>query len=251
MKPQSKTLFVAAGSVLLTLIACAAPAQPTAASAQESSAIRWEVSQPDDGDGDPRLQLRAKQSTSSIALDGARAEFSAARDTLGGGRGPVSFSVVHAAGRLDCTGSLNAAYEGEGQCRFAPDAGFATALESRGVGTPTRKEQLAMLMVDATVELADGLIDAGLRPHTGELVAAAALKVTPAYVRDLQSGALRLTSINDAIACKALGVDRDYVRGLAAAGYAKLTSDQVISMKALGITPDYARSMNAAAGGTQ
>lgn len=103
MKPQSKTLFVAAGSVLLTLIACAAPAQPTAASAQESSAIRWDVSQPDDGDGDPRLQLRAKQSTSSVALDGARAEFSAARDTLGGGRGPVSFSVVHAAGRLDCT----------------------------------------------------------------------------------------------------------------------------------------------------
>lgn len=115
MKPQSKTLFVAAGSVLLTLIACAAPAQPTAASAQESSAIRWDVSQPDDGDGDPRLQLRAKQSTSSVALDGARAEFSAARDTLGGGRGPVSFSVVHAAGRLDCTGSLHAAYEGEGQ----------------------------------------------------------------------------------------------------------------------------------------
>jgi hypothetical protein len=105
-----------------------------------------------------------------------------------------------------------------------------------------------MLMVDATTALADGLIGEGVRPKDGsDLIAAAALGVTGAYVRELQSGALRLTAIDDAIACKALGVDGAYVRGLAAAGYASLSSDEVVSLKALGVTPDYARSMNAAA----
>ena len=52
-----------------------------------------------------------------------------------------------------------------------------------------------------------------------DLIAAAALEVTPAYVRDLQSEALVLTDVEDAIACKALGVDGAYVRGLASAGY--------------------------------
>lgn len=248
MKARINALFVAAGAAVLPVIACTAPAQQSQAAALASDAIRWEVTVRDSGAHAPRLRLSQRKSTSDLQLDGRRAEFGAARSALGGAAGPVSFSVVHEAGRLDCSGRLNAAFDGAGHCRFQPDAGFARALSDRGIGTPSRDQQLAMLMVDATTALADGLIGEGVRPKDGsDLIAAAALGVTGAYVHELQSGALRLTAIDDAIACKALGVDGAYVRGLAAAGYASLSSDEVVSLKALGVTPDYARSMNAAA----
>src|SRR3546814_13190992 len=90
-----------------------------------------------------------------------------------------------------------------------------------------------MLMVDATVALADGLTEAGLRPRdSDDLIAAAALKLSPAYVRALRGGALKLDSIDDAIACRALGVDGAYVRELAAAGYADLSAEDVVGRKA-------------------
>src|SRR3546814_1381027 len=74
-----------------------------------------------------------------------------------------------------------------------------------------------MLLVDASIELADGLTREGVRPKDADdLIAAAALDVRPEYVRDLKSEALVLTDVEDAIACKALGVDGAYVRGLAA-----------------------------------
>src|SRR3546814_20134692 len=70
-----------------------------------------------------------------------------------------------------------------------------------------------MLLVDASIELADGLTREGVRPKDADdLIAAAALDVRPEYVRDLKSEALVLTDVEDAIACKALGVDGAYVR---------------------------------------
>src|SRR3546814_8624344 len=89
-----------------------------------------------------------------------------------------------------------------------------------------------MLMVDATLALADGLTDAGLRPEdSDDLIAAAALKISPAYVRELRGGALKLESIDDVIACRALGVDGAYVRELADAGYADLDAEDIVDRK--------------------
>lgn len=244
-----KPLVVAAGIALFSVIACAAPAAPGKAATSAEGDIEWTVSQRGPNAGAPTLRLRERKSTSDMRLDGRRAEFSGARAALGGSAGPVAFRVTHDAGQLTCRGTLTAAFAGAGRCSFIPDADFSRALEQRGLGTPTRRDQMAMLMVNANLALADGLIKEGLKPRdNGELIAAAALNVTPAYVRELRSGALKIDSIDTAIACKALSVDGAYVRGLASAGYTNLTSDQVVSMKALGVTPDYARSINAAAG---
>src|SRR3546814_12602416 len=107
-----------------------------------------------------------------------------------------------------------------------------------------------MLMVDATLALADGLTDAGLRPEdSDDLIAAAALKISPAYVRELRGGALKTESIDDVIACCALGVDGAYVRVLADAGHAARAAEDIVGMKALGLTGDYAWTMNAQRGG--
>lgn len=242
-----KAPLIAASAVLLTVLACAAPS--TAADTLVMSDIAWTATAAT-GNSEPQLRVRYKQSNSDVSLDGARRELAPVRAALQGSGGPVSFTVVHSAGTLACTGTLARAFEGEGGCRFTSDPKFETALGERGLAPGRRSDLLAMVLVDATIELADGLIAAGVKPKdTDDLIAAAALDVTPDYVRDLKSEALVLTDIDDAIACKALGVDGAYVRGLAAAGYRKLSADEVVSMKAMGVTGEYAQAMNRAAGG--
>lgn len=245
-----KALFIAGGTALLSILACSAPT--AAADPLVLSDIGW-IAEPAGGKkGAPRVRIQHRQSSSDQTLDGSRAHFAAAMAALGrNAPGPVSFSVAHEAGTLACTGTLTRAFEGRGECRFTSDPAFERRLGERGLSPDKRSTLLAMLLVDATIELADGLTREGVRPKDADdLIAAAALEVTPAYVRDLQSEALVLTDVEDAIACKALGVDGPYVRGLAAAGYRKLAADEVVGMKAMGVTGEYAQAMNRAVGGS-
>ena len=95
--------------------------------------------------------------------------------------------------------------------------------------------------------LIDGLTRQGVPPESADdVIAAAALEVTPEYVAELQAAGLKLAKLDDAVACRALEVDADYVRSLAAAGY-HADAEQVVAMKAVGVTPEYARRMTAAA----
>lgn len=242
-------MLFAGGAALLSILACSAPT--AAADPLVLSDVRW-VAEPATGKkGAPRVRIQHKQSNSDQTLDGSRAHFAAAQAALGRDTaGPVSFTVAHDAGTLSCTGTLTRAFEGKGECRFTSDPGFERQLSERGLAPDRRSTLLAMLMVDATIDLADGLTREGVRPKDADdLIAAAALQVRPEYIRDLQSEALALTDIEDAIACKALGVDGAYVRGLAAAGYRKLSADDVVGMKAMGVTGEYAQAMNRAAKG--
>lgn len=242
-----KMPIIAAATALLTIVACAAPSN--AADPLVMTSIEWKATP---GKSQPHFRVSHQGSSSDLSLDTARAGLASARTALRGAAGPVAFTVNHAAGTLACTGTLTRAFEGTGRCRFTSDPAFEAALASRGLTPERRSDMLAMLMVDATIVLADGLTDVGVKPEgADDLIAAAALEVTPAYVRDLKSEALVLTDVDDAIACKALGVDGAYVRGLAGAGYRRLSADDVVGMKALGVTGDYAMAMNRATQGAK
>ena len=244
-----KAIYLATGAALLSVIACAAPS--TAADPLVLGDIEWKAT-PAEGKGGPQLRISRRTSDSDVAIDGTRPELAGTEAALRGRTGPISFTVVHEAGTLACTGSLAAAFDGAGRCRFTADPAFERALASRGLAPDRRDDLLAMLTVDATIALADGLTAEGVKPKDDDdLIAAAALKVTPAYVRDLKSEALRLTDVEDAIACKALGVDGHYVRGLAAAGYRNLDPDDVVAMKAMDVSPEYAQAINRARGSGQ
>lgn len=245
-----KTPLIAATGALLTILACAAPG--TAAAPLVIGDIDWTATPAAAAAGESAGQLRVhhQKFNSDVSLDRARPELVPVRTALRGAAGPVSFTVEHDAGTLACVGTLQRPFAGTGSCRFTSDARFEAALGARGLAPARRSDLLAMLLVDATINLADGLTDAGLKPDDADdLIAAAALEISPAYIRDLTSEALVLTDVDDAIACKALGVDATYVRALAAAGYRALSASDVVGMKALGVTGDYAAAMNRAARG--
>lgn len=244
-----KALYFAGGAALLSILACSAPT--AAADPLVLSDVSW-VAEPASGKrGAPRLRIQHSKSSSDQSFDGSRPHLAAAEAALDRRTpGPVDFTVTHDAGTLACRGTLTGAFAGKGECRFTSDPGFERELGERGLSPDHRSTLLAMLLVDATIALADGLAREGVRPKDADdLIAAAALDVRPEYIRDLRSEALVLTDVEDAIACKALGVDGAYVRGLAEAGYRKLSADEVVSMKAMGVSAEYARAMNRAAGG--
>ena len=244
-----KALNFAGVAALLSILACSAPT--AAADPLVLTDVRW-IAEPAGGKKSaPRIRIQHRKSSSDQSFDGSRPYFAGAEAALGRrAPGAVSFTVTHDAGTLACSGTLTGAFDGKGVCRFTSDPGFERELSERGLAPDQRSSLLAMLLVDASIELADGLAREGVRPRdANDLIAAAALDVRPEYVRDLKSEALVLTDVDDAIACKALGVDGAYVRGLAAAGYRKLSADEVVGMKAMGVTGEYARAMNRAAGG--
>ena len=238
-----KALYFAGTAALLSILACSAPT--AAAAPLVLTDVRW-IAEPAGGKKSaPRIRIQHRKSSSDQSFDGSRPYFAGAEAALGRKTpGPVSFTVTHDAGTLACSGTLTGAFDGKGTCRFTSDPVFERELNERGLQPDQRSSLLAMLLVDASIELADGLTREGVRPKD-----AAALDVRPEYVRDLKSEALVLTDVGDAIACKALGVDGAYVRGLAAAGYRKLSADEVVGMKAMGVTGEYARAMNSAAAG--
>src|SRR3546814_20381242 len=105
--------------------------------------------------------------------------------------GPVSFTVTHDAGTLACSGTLTGAFDGKGTCRFTSDPVFERELNERGLQPDQRSSLLAMLLVDASIELADGLTRAGVRPKDADdQIAASELDQRHAYVRHLKSEAL-------------------------------------------------------------
>lgn len=244
-----KTLIFTGAAALLSILACSAPS--AAADPLVLSDIRWIAESAGGKNGVPRVRMQHEKSSSDQNFDGSRPHFAAAEAALGRTTpGPVSFTVTHGAGTLACSGTLARAFEGSGKCRFTSDPAFERALGARKLAPDERSTLLAMLLVDASIELADGLTREGVRPqNANDLIAAAALDVRPEYIRDLKSETLVLTDIDDAIACKALGVDGAYIRGLAAAGYRKLSTEDAVGMKAMGITGDYALAMNRAVGG--
>lgn len=253
-----KTLIFASSLVVLSVLACTTPSQPATAAAQEGRAddgaergdVRWTVEPAGGKEGAPKLRLSHSKSSSDLSLDAdlgvKRPEFDAAQSALGG-NGPVRFAVRHESGTLECSGTLAKSYRGEGRCSFTPDTAFERDLAARGLAPDKRGDIFAMFIVDATIELADGLTAEGVKPaDSDELIAAAALDVTPAFVRGFKGTSLALSEIDDAVAFRALGVSGDYVRDLNAAGFAKLGIDDVTGMKALGVTGDYVRELTAA-----
>ena len=103
------------GAALLSVFACAAPS--TAADPPVPGDIAWRAD-PATSDGGPLLRVSRKTSSSDVVIDGTRSEFADARAALGGGPGPISFTIVHEAGTLACSGRLTGAFDGE-NCRGA------------------------------------------------------------------------------------------------------------------------------------
>jgi hypothetical protein len=158
---------------------------------------------------------------------------------------PVAFRIVREAGRFDCGGHVRAR-SGTGQCRFAPDAGFAAELARRGVGTPTANQQLQLTLARTSMTLLDAL-DSGRyqRPSVDDLVNAGIHGADAAYVEAIGEAGYNPRTVDGLVDMRIHGVSVDFVREMRALGYGALRSEELVALRIHGLTPDYVRELRA------
>jgi hypothetical protein len=212
--------------------------------AAEPIAIDWTLA-PGAASGQARLRIavRAEQSTSTADIPAA--ELQGLGDPPADG--PVRFSLVREAGRLDCEGTVRER-RGAGDCRFTGDEAFAGALERRGIGRPDTREQLELALRGVGLALVDELERQGYRPPTASnLVAVGIFRIDPAWLKALDAVGYRAGSIDKLVALRIFHVEPEWIREMEALGpnFRDLRPDTLVAMRIHRVTPEFARRMQA------
>lgn len=157
----------------------------------------------------------------------------------GAGSHPLSFAIVHEAGRLDCSGHGGDSFA-VGTCSFTADPGFTQLLQARGIGRPTDEQQFGLMAVNARREMIDAVAAANYpTPSIDDLMSLAALGVNGAYISEMARAGYRPKTIDTLIQFKALNITPEWIRQFVNIGYGNLPGDELVELKALNITPEF------------
>ena len=226
-------LLAAASAALLPTTAFGAPALP----------IDWQISPAADGRVQLSLETREDGGRSVNSWPVAAADLAGLDPALLSAAGPVPvrFTYRREAGEIACQGQL-ARRRGSGECRFAPDAGFAEVLAARGIARPDRRQAYQLTIAGVGIGLVDELKRQGYAtPRVDDLVAAGIHGVTLPYVRAMAAAGYRVGTIDRLVAFRIHGVSADYVRALATAspGLSRMAPDALVAMRIHGVTPGW------------
>jgi beta-lactamase regulating signal transducer with metallopeptidase domain len=166
-------------------------------------------------------------------------------DQIDGLNAPLHFPIRREAGTFTVDGVCR-----RGVCAgtfaFAPDAAFAEALATRGIGRPSPQESLSLAIADVGVAYLDALAAAGYaKPDVPMLVRAAQHGVDADYLHGMTALGYRAGSLDALITLRDHGVDSVFIRGMEAAGYAHLSAEELRVARDHGADPEYARGMTA------
>ncbi len=246
-----KILFAAAAAAPIGIVPALTLGSASPAGAQQQmESISWSVEQ--EGTRSDKIQLTVESrwngnSRSTWSNDRPLSELSGlSAGQLAGRRGPVRFALIHEAGRLDCSGTAGS-WSGRGACSFTPDPGFASYLQARGMGVPTRHQAFSLTMSGVGRELVDALARSGFeRPNVEQLTAMGIHGVSADYIRALSGLGYRLAA-EDVVSFKIHDVDPEYIRALApiAPKLRHISASDLVSLKIHGVQPEFVRALAA------
>lgn len=157
--------------------------------------------------------------------------------------GPVSFSLVREAGRVDFEGSFQNG-KGSGTFRFTPNPTFVSGMKSRGFDFNDDSDHLFnAAMINVTTALADDLASAGLgKLNVDDLFKAAIFKVNSTFIREMKAGGFDL-SMEDLVKARIFKIDPDFVRQVAQMGFEKEPFESLVKMQIFKVTPEFVTEM--------
>src|SRR6266545_434703 len=135
--------------------------------------------------------------------------------------GPVKFSLVRQAGRIDCEGNFQNG-KGSGTFRFTPDHSFVLAMKARGFDF---EEKLAESNDEQISE--------------DRLFAATTLNVTTALADDLLSAGFGKLQVEDLFKASIFKIDADFVSQVTQMGFDKEPFESLVKMRIFKVTPDF------------
>ncbi|HYK22891.1 MAG TPA: hypothetical protein VEV42_19260 [Pyrinomonadaceae bacterium] len=158
--------------------------------------------------------------------------------------GPVSFSLVREAGRVDFEGSFQNG-KGSGTFRFAGNPAFVSAMKSRGFDFDDDSEShgdrlFSAAMVNVTTALADDLASAGFgKLQTDDLFKAAIFKIDSNFMREMKASGFPNLGMEELVKARIFKIDPEFVRKVAQMGFDKEPFESLVKMQIFKITPEF------------
>jgi hypothetical protein len=158
--------------------------------------------------------------------------------------GPVSFSLVREAGRIDFQGSFQDG-KGSGTFRFTGNAAFVSAMKSRGFNFEDDSESnndrlFSAAMINVTTALADDLASAGFgKLQTDDLFKAAIFKINSTFMREMKASGFADLGMEELVKARIFKIDADFVRQVAQMGFDKEPFESLVKMQIFKVTPEF------------
>lgn len=160
--------------------------------------------------------------------------------------GPVSFSLVREAGRIDCEGTFQNG-RGSGTYRFTGNLAFVSAMKSRGFdfdddpNSDRYSEQLfAATTLNVTTALADDLNSAGFgKLETEDLFKAAIFKINSSFMREMKASGFNNLGMEELVKARIFKIDAEFVRQVSLMGFDKEPFESLVKMQIFKVTPEF------------
>jgi hypothetical protein len=165
--------------------------------------------------------------------------------------GPVSFSIVREAGRIDMEGSFQNG-KGSGTFRFTPNQGFVSAMKSRGFDfeqssnddRDSEDRLFAATALNVTTALADDLNSAGFgNLKTEDLFKAAIFKINSQFMREMKASGFQNLGMEELVKARIFKIDAEFVRQVSQMGFDKEPFESLVKMQIFKVTPDFVTEM--------
>ena len=236
--------------IALALIVFAAGSNPTRA--QKTLTGEWTASTKGEQN---KLQLNFERRTSRGNRNqmGQSYDFSdlqgLSREQANSG-GPVKFSLVREAGRIDCEGSFQNG-KGSGTFQFTGNPGFVSAMKSRGFDFDkirvsdndegdSEDRLFAATTLNVTTALADDLVSSGFgNLNVDDLFKAAIFRIDSTFMREMKASGFPNLTMEDLVKARIFKIDAEFVTKATQMGFDKEPFESLVKMQIFKVTPEF------------
>ena len=166
--------------------------------------------------------------------------------------GPVKFSLVREAGRIDLEGSFQNG-KGSGTFTFTGNPSFVSAMKSRGFDFEERsgnrddarerdgEERLfAATTLNVTTALADDLNQLGFgKLGVEDLFKAAIFKIDSTFAREMKASGFENLGMEELVKARIFKIDAAFVRQVSQMGFEKEPFESLVKMQIFKVTPEF------------
>lgn len=163
--------------------------------------------------------------------------------------GPVKFSLVREAGRIDCEGTFQNG-KGSGTFRFTGNPSFVSAMKSRGFdfeeNSMSNEERhsenrlFAATTLNVTTALADELSSAGFgKLQVEDLFKAAIFKIDSKFMREMKASGFADLGMEELVKARIFKIDAEFVKQVSQMGFDKEPFESLVKMRIFKITPEF------------
>jgi hypothetical protein len=243
------------GMALITSLALLIWIAGTKVTAQNTTSGDW-TAHLNSKDTKLQLNLERRSGKSGRNQMGQTYEFSEfqglTREQVQNG-GPVSFSLVREAGRIDMEGSFQNG-KGSGTFRFTPNLSFVSAMKSRGFDFEQSSKYdddrdpedrlFAATALNVTTALADDLNSAGFgKLKTEDLFKAAIFKINSQFMREMKASGFQNLGMEELVKARIFKIDAEFVRQVSQMGFDKEPFESLVKMQIFKVTPEFVTEM--------